>query len=193
MTQTTIVVVPGVYQVIVDDSALTVAHQWMISGSWTTKLLENQNGLTQAVGGIKQPYNQASLASDYTSTSGTYVAVGMAASITPTDTAVEVIGSLTVQNNTANDGVGVALYRTTGTAPVQGAAVGADTKVWENTTIHAVAGQNMSLGFDFVDTGLSVGQAYQYYLVFKQITSGTIKAVGNATLQAACSFYVQNI
>jgi len=165
----------------------------MISGSWTTKLLENQNGLTQAVGGIKQPYTMATLASNYAGTSTTYIAVGMSAAITATDTLIEVIGSLTVNNSAAGIGIGLALYRTTGTAPNAGAAFGGgDTKVWENIATHPTASTNIGVGFDFVDTGLTAGTTYTYYITWK-MASGTPALIGNATFANASTFYVQNI
>jgi len=196
MTQTTIELVPNVYQVIVDDVAMTVTEQWKVAGSWFTSEVSYSNGLAYDVGGNKVPYVFSALAADYTNTSATYVATGHAATITPTDTAVELLGSITVQNSTVNDGVGVAIYRTTAgeAAPAAGSAFGvSDTKVWENSTLHPIAGCNQSVGFDFVDTGLVAGSVYTYYVCIKAITAGTAKEVGSATLVNASTIELQHI
>jgi hypothetical protein len=194
MTQTTIELVPGVYQVIVDDAANTVLHQWRITGSWVTTLQENLNGLTQAVGGLKQPTTVAALAADYTTTSATYVAMGCsAAAFTPTDTLVELSGTLTFQHTTAAATIGLALYRSLGAAPAQGSAVGADAKIWE-AAFQTATGQtasNLVASFDIIDTVVAA-TPYVYYIVGK--TGGaTAKMIGTATLANASTFYIKNI
>ena len=200
MTQTVIELVPNVYQEIVDDVAGTLTRQWKVSGVWTTTGVEYgfapNTGLDYDVGGNKVPVVLGTLASDYTTASSTYVATGHVATMTPTDTQMELLGGITVQNSTTNDGVGIAIYRTTagGSAPAAGSAAGgSDTKVYENATTHAVAGQNQSVGFDFVDTGLTAGSSYSYYVVLKAITGGTAKEVGQATLTNASTIELQNI
>jgi hypothetical protein len=189
--------IPNVYQRYYDSTIPAIVSQYWNGTSWVTSRQESlANGLMTATDGVKVPYSVGTLASDYTSVSTTYVATGLTATITPTDTAVEVIGSINVQNSTANDGVGIALYRTVagGSAPAAGSAAGgSDTKVWEANTTHAVAAQNLGAGLDFVDTGLTAGSQYVYYYVIKAITGGTAKQTGNATLANSNTVMLQNI
>jgi hypothetical protein len=197
MTATTIELVPGVYQVIVDDAANTVVHQWRITGSWVTTLQENLNGLTQAVGGIKQPTSIGSLTTTYATSSTTYVAMGCScAAFTPTDTSVELSGSMVVAHTTAAKTMGLALYRSTGAAPAQASAFGgSDTKVWEwlttTATGQAGAGYNVTASFDFIDT-VVVGTPYVYYIC-GLTNAASMSLIGTATNANASVFYVKNI
>ena len=196
MTATTIELVPGVYQVIVDDAANTVVHQWRITGSWVTTLQENLNGLTQAVGGLKQPTTVATLAATYATSSATYVAMGCAAAaFTPTDTSVELSGTFTLQHTTAAKTIGIALYRSLGAAPAQGSAVGADTKIWENlfttATGQSGAGYNITASFDLIDTVVAA-TPYVYYIV-GLTNAASMSLIGNATYVNASTFYIKNI
>jgi hypothetical protein len=200
MTQTTIELVPNVYQEIVDDVAGTLTKQWKVSGVWTTTAVEYgfapNTGLEYNVGGDKVPYALGTLASDYTTTSTTNVYTGHNATLVAVDTLMELLGSITVQNSTVNDGVQLWVYRTVanGAAPSIGSAHGgSDVLVWTNTTTHAVAGQNQSVGFDFVDSGLTAGATYIYYVCMAAITGGTAKEVGAATMVNASTIELQNI
>ena len=208
MTSTTIVIVPNVYQEIIDDVAGTLTKQWKVSGSWTTTAVEYgfapNTGLEYNVGGDKVPYVLGTLAASYASNSATNVATGHAATITPTDTAVELLGSICVENSIATSGVTLSLYRTTanGSAPAAGSPHGgSDTVVLGPVTVVSTyANQTQSVGFDFVDTGLVAGSSYTYYVVIQAVTSGYAIEIGasgtpNSSVPAvnASTIELQNI
>jgi len=188
MTQTTIELVPNVYQEIVDDAAGTLTKQWKISGTWTTTAIEYgfapNTGLEYNVGGDKVPYVLGTLATSYATNSATNVATGHTATITPTDTQIELLGSITVENSIATSGVTLSLYRTVanGSAPAAGSAHGgSDVVVLGPMTVYSVyANQSQQVGFDFVDSGLTAGAAYTYYVVIQAVTSGYAIEIGAA-------------
>jgi len=129
---------------------------------------------------VNVPYAAGSLASSLTGVGIVNNTVSaLQVQITTTDTALEVIGTVTVQNTTINDGVTISLYRTTlATLPTAGTTQTGDTKVWATTTTHGVAAQNVSVGFDFIDTGLLANTQYGYYVCIVGVTGGTASLMG---------------
>ncbi len=187
---TAITLIQGVYQLGYDSTIPAILMQRWTGTAWET---EWQLNLSTGLISMREAYALGTLAADYTSTSATYVATGHTAALTPIGTAIEVVVDITLQNSVVNDGVGIALYRTTGSAPAAGAAVGGgDTKVWEQATTHAIAGCNMQVGNGFTDPGLTAGTQYTYYLVMKAITGGTAKEVGQATLVNASTLQLES-
>jgi hypothetical protein len=183
-------ILTGTFQWGYDPTIPAILMQRWTGTAWETEWVLN---LTTGLIAMREVYALGTLAADYTTASATYVATGHTAVLTPIGTAIEVVVDITVQNSTINDGVGIALYRTAGSAPVAGAAFGgSDTKVWEQATTHAIAACNMQVGNGFVDTGLTAGTPYTYYVVMKAITGGTAKEVGQATLVNASTLQLEN-
>lgn len=191
------ITISNVFQMYYDATIPAIVFQVYSqnTASWNTSFqIDIPNGLLVANAGDQVPVSAIALATSYTTPSTTLVATGHSTSLVSTSGRIEVLGSLTLQNSTANDGCGVAIYRTMGSAPAAGAAYGSsDTKVWQNATTHIASGQNQNVGFDFVDTGLVVGTTYTYYVVLEAITAGTAKEVGNDVYINASTIELQNI
>ena len=162
-----------------DDTADTFALEWWNGSTWAVLFSSSTNGNFNPAGGITEPTQFAALAASYGTTSTTAVSTGAGVTITPTGTRVEIDGHAVAQNNTASDGWTLAIYRTTGSIPAQGSAPGgSDAVVYQTTRTVSSANQNFNSGWQFVDSGLTVGAAYGYYITIAAVTGGTATVVG---------------
>jgi hypothetical protein len=127
-------------------------------------------------GGFLHPAGAtASLGSTYTTTSTTFVSTGMGVSVVSPSTALSYLLAAIVSNNTAGDGVSLALYRSTTGIPAAGAAPGTgDVAIWQSgELISSAANQQQAVATSDVDGGLAAGTTYYYYLAVEAVTGGT--------------------
>jgi hypothetical protein len=126
------------------------------------------------------PPRAATLASSYGTTSTTAVSTGMGVTIATTGTSIETHGHVVANNNTAADGWTATLYRSTSAIPAQGSAPGgSDIIVYQTTRTVSSASQNFNVGWAFLDSALTAGMTYYYYLCIQAVTGGTATAVGS--------------
>lgn len=124
-------------------------------------------------------YTQGALASTYSTASTTNVSAGLGVSLAVATTGALVMLSAIVANNTAGDGVQLAVYRSTTGTPAAGSAPGGtDTLVYQTQMTSSAANQNQSVCTLFMDTGLTAGTTYYYYVALAAVTGGTAAAVG---------------
>lgn len=144
---------------------------------------------------------QSVMAASYSTISTTFVCTGHTLAFVPTGTWLQIEGTITVENDTANGTVTMNLYRTSGSAPAAGAAPTAgDSIIAQGLSAHAVASQNMGIGFEIIDNnngaGLTPGQQYTYYVAIKSDSAAhhaiEIGNTGTGALIGASCFIVQN-
>lgn len=136
-------------------------------------------GLITASKGIQLDQVSSALATTYNTTSTTPVSTGLGVSLAPGSTRVLLESALTVAQNTANDGVTVAIYRSTSAIPAAGSAPGGtDTLLWQDTWTAAIANGQEILSAILLDTGRTAGTTYYYYVAIAAVTGGQASLVG---------------
>ena len=117
-------------------------------------------------------------------TSATAVMMGLAAALTPgASSQVLALAMGQMQNSTLNDGVTVALYYGTGTAPSNGAAVTGTLVGIAQSFTEAVTGLSSGFTVGGTITGLTPTTAYWFDLAVLAVTGGTASVTG-VTLMA---------
>jgi hypothetical protein len=184
-----VLVVPNLVQIGYDSSVPAYEIQAYQGGSWVTVFSVNLSN-SQMV--VKEDEVSVTNGGSYSTTSTTAVCTGTSAQIAnPPFGRIEVTGQVTVNNNTASDGVEITVYRTTGSVPAQGAAPGgSDTKVVDITITPPAANENEVIPFHFFDSGLSNTSTYSYYVCINATTAGTAAVVGgNGNFVIAARLY----
>jgi hypothetical protein len=130
--------------------------------------------------------NYSAMASTYSTASTTQVSSGLGAAVTAGPNSRNLIRSVArASNNTLTDGVQVSLYRSITSIPIAGSAPNTgDVQLCTNIYTQEGAASNYhSMDFQFLDTGLTAGIAYYYYLTIMAVTGGTasICQVGSDT------------
>jgi hypothetical protein len=109
------------------------------------------------------------------SVSPNYVSTGQGASLAPSTTRILLVGAFRAYNTTVGDGVILLIYRSTVGIPAAGNAPGGgDTLVWDGVhTQEGLASNPQSFGAHLLDTGLTAGTNYYYYMAMAALTGGT--------------------
>ncbi len=142
----------------------------------------NPNLNAERWGGAKNDVVLVKFAGASYSTTGTgMVSTGEGGSFAPTSTKVQVLSSVDCYNQTAGDGVMVAIYRNTSGVPAAGTAVGTDTPVAVATMTSATASADATVALVGLDSGLTAGTTYYYYWAVAAYIAGT-GAIANASL-----------
>lgn len=143
---------------------------------------DDQTPRTMPTKGFQRPALQfAALAADYTTTTtANDVSTGTGVTISSPHTDKILIKLATiVKNGTINDGATVKIYRSTSSIPAQGSASGvSDTVVYSTTVTEVVAAEQVGIPACFVDSGLTPGITYYYYITIKAVTGGTVTIQG---------------
>ena len=123
---------------------------------------------------------QISSASPVSTTSLSHVSSGYGASITPSTSRTVVRFAGTGYNSTSGDGVGVIVYRNTTGIPALGTAPsGSDVNVGSTQIFSATGGYQYPVVIELLDTGLTAGTTYYYYISFAAQGGGTAYLWGN--------------
>jgi len=127
-------------------------------------------------------YQFGTLSGSISTGSGTFKSTGLGVTITPQVTgSIWVDFSASANSTSTTNLITVALFRTTGGIP----SAGASTTGSEITASSAItAGANIQLSNIYVDTGLTIGTAYNYYLAWK-VTTTTATLTTQATNTSA--------
>lgn len=156
------------------------------------------NAEDQAIVGT--PSTTSTLATNYPTSSTSPLAIGLAATITPTNTQVQLAVNITYQNNSTHqqatkywwytitvvDAVNIAIYRTSigGSAPAAGNPPNSgDTLVWSGTYTPPAKNTNGTVTPTFTDTGLTIEAGSYTYYVCISAGGGTAKAIAGSTLK----------
>jgi hypothetical protein len=152
-------------------NAGTLANTGTINNSGTI----NNTGTISGSGQISAANAYASLSSAYSTTSTSLVSTGLGVQITSPGTVLTVELAAVVANNTAGDGVTLALYRSTSAIPAAGSAPGtSDVAIWNSgSLLSSAANQQQPVSAHIHDAGLSAGTTYYYYLAVQAVTGGT--------------------
>lgn len=167
-------------------AAMPASAQFANNGTIAGGTVNPQSGAVTgawSVGGLlSTAHDEATLAAAYTTTSTTPVSTGLGVQLTSPGASLEWLVAAIANNNTAGDGVSLAVYRSTTGIPAAGAAPGgSDTQVWgSGTLVSSAASQDQAVAGSAIDTGLTANQAYYYYLAAAAVTGGTA-SVGGGT------------
>jgi hypothetical protein len=125
-------------------------------------------------------FKSASLASSVTSASTTYVSTGTGVAVTPASTGNVLVVSTGPCGNTTGNGVKVKIYRTTGAIPANNVAVTGTALTSEYTFTFLTGVLASAFSTMDVDTGPTIGTAYNYYIAYASVTGGsaTISSAG---------------
>lgn len=198
MAQAIHTLIPNFVRWVADNTAGTLTLQVWNSGTaaWDTVLtlnaLTTSEQLTIAKllnlsgGATDSTLAWASLGAATTTASTALVSSGLGVSVTPAGTQVRVRGVYIVSNNTAGDGVQVAVYRSTAGIPAAGAAPAAgDVSVYSSgPLLSSAANQQQAGGFELLQTGLTAGTKYYFYIAFAAVTGGTASLAGGSSQTA---------
>jgi hypothetical protein len=185
MAQAIVFQVPNLVQAVADSTAGTLTIQWWNSAtsSWVTaQTVSLQTGLVTLAQGLADgSFQSAVLSANYTTTSTTLVSTGLGVTLTPEDTKVMLDGRAVVNNNTAGDGVTVAIYQSTVGIPAAGSApASGDTAILQVNITSSAASQNQVVPLALPVTSLTAGTKYYFYLAVAAVTGGTAQVNGGS-------------